>query len=267
MRCLVLAFGLALALPAQAHEWWIEPKAYVVAADATVDAGLFNGQMFKGGQFPFLPQNFVRFDLALGDLVVPVKARLGDLPALSMPPLGNGLHVAIYESAGDVVLYKDFAVFTRFVEHKDFPGALARHRERGLPETGFREFYTRYAKALIAVGSGAGQDRAFGLTTEIVALKNPYVDDIAAGLPVQVFYLGAPRADAQVELFAKDPAGIVTVTLHRTDAEGVAVLAVVPGTSYLADAVVLREPDADTAAAQDAVWESLWAALTFAVPE
>ncbi len=230
-------------------------------------AGLFNGQKFAGVEFPFIPERFSRFDLTLGDQVVPVAGRLGDVPALNMPHLGEGLHVAIFESSGDVVNYEDFAVFTRFVQHKDFPGALERHAARGLPEGGFREFYTRHAKALIAVGAGAGQDRVFGLETEIVALKNPYTDDVSGGLPVQVFYQGRPRADTQVELFAKAPDRTVTVTLLRTDAEGIALLPVAPGNSYLADAVVLREPDAETAAAQDAVWESLWAALTFAVPE
>ena len=128
-----------------------------------------------------------------------------------------------------------------------------------------RERYSRYGKALIAVGDGAGADREAGLETEIVALANPYTDDLSDGLPVRVLYQGAPRADAQVELFAKSPEGEVEITLLRTDAEGVALLPVTPGQVYLADAVVVRplEPVAE----DDPVWESLWASLTFKVPE
>jgi hypothetical protein len=184
-----------------------------------------------------------------------------------MAPLGEGLHVALYESAGGTVRYEDFEKFKKFAAHKDFRDALTRHAARQLPETQFFEYYSRHAKSLIAVGSGDGQDRAFGLETEIVALKNPYTDDIALGLPVRVLYRGAPRADAQVELFDKDGAGQVVITLIRTDSNGVAVLPVTKGHSYLADAVVLREPEAGSdAAAGGAVWETLWAALTFAVP-
>ena len=40
---------------------------------------------------------------------------------------------------------------------------------------------------------------------------------------------------------------------------------VFPGRQYLADAVVLRA--VDPAASGGAVWESLWAALTFATPK
>jgi len=35
----------------------------------------------------------------------------------------------------------------------------------------------------------------------------------------------------------------------------------------MADAVVLRRPDSDLAREKNALWESLWANLTFAVPE
>jgi Domain of unknown function (DUF4198) len=263
----LLAFLLILAGPAAAHEYWIEPTDYAVAQDSIVAAALFNGQNFAGTEFPFLPKAFARFDLALGDRIQPVAGRLGDRPALQMAPLGDGLHVAIFETPGDKVEYTDFAKFTGFVEHKGFPGALQAHAARGLPETGFSEFYSRHSKALIAVGSGSGADRAFGLETEIVALANPYTDALGGLMPVRVLYQGAPRADAQIELFAKAPDGTVLVTLHRTDADGVAQLPVVAGHSYLVDAVVLREPAPALAAERGVVWETLWAALTFAVPQ
>lgn len=257
---------LTLAAPVSAHEYWIEPIAYAVPGNSILAAALFNGQNFTGTEFPFLPQAFARFDVALGDQVVPVTGRLGDRPALLMRPLGEGLHVVVFETPGDAVEYTEFDKFKGFVEHKDFRGALETHAARGLPETKFSEFYTRHSKALIAVGHGKGADRAFGLETEIVALANPYTDALDGRMPVQVLYQGAPRADAQIELFAKAPDGTVVVTLHRTGADGVAQLPVVPGHSYLVDAVVLREPAAALAAERGVVWESLWAALTFAVP-
>lgn len=267
MRLITLLLSLLFALPAFAHEYWLEPKNYVVSVDGILTAGLFNGEKFVGFEFTYLPQGFRRFEMALGDQVVPVQGRMGDRPALSVTSFGDGLHVVTYESAGDILTYKDMELFTKFVVHKDFRTALARHAERGLPNADFKEFYTRHAKTLIAVGKGAGQDKAYGLETEIVALKNPYTDDVSQGMPVRVVYKGVPRADTQVELFQKDAAGVVTITLHRTNAGGEATLPVTKGHSYLVDAVVLREPEAgSTAATKGAVWESLWAALTFAVP-
>ena len=117
-----------------------------------------------------------------------------------------------------------------------------------------------------AVGAGAGSDRSFGLVTELVALANPYTDALPDGLPVQLLYNAAPRADAQIEIFEKNAQGNIEVTTTRTNEAGIAMIEVRPGHIYMLDAVVLRQPSAELAEKHGAVWESLWANLTFAVP-
>ena len=84
---------------------------------------------------------------------------------------------------------------------------------------------------------------------------------------MRLLYQGGPRADAQIEIFERDARGAVTITTLRTDSAGEARIPVKPGHDYLLDAVVLREPAPDLAAEHDAVWETLWAALTFGVPQ
>lgn len=267
MRLLSFLACLA-ALPVSAHEFWIEPLDYTVEADAKVIGDLVNGEAFEGVKLSYLPRRVARFDLLHADTLRPLDPRIGDVPGLQVAPLGDGLHVYAYQSTLSTVTYDDWASFQRFADHKDFPDMRARHRARDLPESDFAELYSRFAKTLVAVGSGAGTDRRIGLETEIVALENPYTDaTLGDGLSVQVFYQGQPRMDAQIELFEKAADGTVTITLHRTDSNGIAALPVQPGHSYLVDAVVLREPDPGLAARTDAVWETLWASLTFAVPD
>ncbi|SLN60407.1 Nickel uptake substrate-specific transmembrane region [Roseisalinus antarcticus] len=249
-----------------AHEFWLEPSDYTVEPDGRLQAELVNGQFFEGTMFAYLPQRFVRFDAYADGDSAPVEGRIGNRPALDIDPLAEGLNVVVYESTVSVVRYDDFEAFLRFAEHKAFDDVEARHREAGYPTDAFGEAYTRYIKTLIGVGDAEGADLRTGLETEIVALDNPYTDDLAEGMRVQVFYGDAVRPGAQVELFAKAPDGSVEITRHVADAEGVATLPVTPGYSYLADSVVLREPSADLAAERRVVWETLWAALTFAVP-
>jgi hypothetical protein len=110
------------------------------------------------------------------------------------------------------------------------------------------------------VGAGAGTDLRTGMATEFVALENPY-DDPGDTVRVQLWEGDSPRADAQVEIFDRAPDGITTIDTVRTDAAGIAEIPVRPGHSYLLDAVILREADTG-----GAVWRTLWAALTFAVP-
>ena len=251
---------------AKAHEFWLTAEDYTLAPEETLRVGLRIGSEMKGSPLIYLPKDITRFEVIQGDSTRPVEGRMGDNPALVMAGLADGLAIVVHETADSTLTYSDFGVFQRFVDHKDLTDALADHAARGLPDRNFRETYRRHAKSLVAVGSGAGADRAVGLAIEIVALANPYTDDLSAGLPVQVLLDGAPRAEAQVELFQTAPDGTVTITKHRTDADGRVTLPMQPGMEYLVDSVVLRAlPNDDPAAGP--VWHSDWASLTFRTPD
>lgn len=234
----------------------------MLPADANLVANLKNGEDFAGISLSYFDRNFTRFDVVMADNVQAVTGRMGDRPALDMGPTDEGLAIVVHETTPSFVTYKDWPKFQKFADHKDFADMAARHAANGFPDPPFKERYTRHAKALIAVGDGAGADRALGLKTEFVALTNPYAPGFDGAMQVQVLYDGAPRPDAQVEVFDRDPEGTVIITLHSTDAAGQATVPVIPGHAYLFDAVVI-EPITDT---PDAVWDTFWAALSFAVP-
>jgi uncharacterized GH25 family protein len=256
---------IATALPA--HEMWIAPDAYQIAPDDRLTANLVNGQAFEGINLPYLPRGIVNFVVFSGDDAQRVMGRPGDLPALDQDAPAEGLAVIAYQSALATVDYATWDKFASFAEHKDLGDQLARHLERGLPRDGFVETYARYSKSLVAVGAGAGADRRVGLETEIVALTNPYTDDLSEGFAVQVYDRNDLRANSQIEVFAKDPDGSVTITLHRTDDQGIARFDVTKGVTYMVDAVVLREASDAMREQTGGVWHTLWANLTFAVPQ
>lgn len=269
MRILRLAFTLSvplLAAPLAAHELWIEPLEYQVAAGGQLQAQIVNGQTFDGTSLPYLPQRFRHFIVYNGDRGVQVPGRAGDLPAMRMSAQGDGLNVVAYESTVSTIAYESWEKFQTFVDHKDFGDVRARHDARGLPESDFTEAYTRYSKSLIGVGGSAGSDTRVGLVTEIVALTNPYTDDLSNGMRVQLFFGEDVRANEQIEVFAKAPDDSVDTSYVRTDGNGIATIPVQSGVSYQLDAVVLREPSETLASTTNAVWETLWANMTFAVP-
>ncbi len=265
MRKLALIFGL-LAAPVSAHEFWIEPLAYQVETDGNIAAHIVNGQNFEGTNLPFVPQRFAHFVTFAGGRSGNVEGRVGDLPALQMDASQDGLHVFAYQARNATVDYATWEKFETFVTHKDLPLTRADHDARDLPETDFIEVYSRYSKSLVGVGSAAGADRRVGLETEFVALTNPYTDSLADGMKVQLFYRTDVRADEQVEVFEKAPSGEVLISLYRTDAQGIATIPVKSGHSYMVDAVVLRDPAAHVMADTGAVYETLWANLTFFAP-
>lgn len=249
------------------HELWLEPREFMIEANQLIEADIRVGQDFKGSPLSFSPNGFERFDIASENDLAPITGRLGDVPAVSTEPLSEGLNILVYQPVNAVLTYSEWTKFLAFVDHKNFTDARSEHTTRDLPKTGFKEVYSRYAKSLVAVADGNGSDRAFGLETEIIALANPYTDNLEGGLSIQVLYQNAPRVGAQVEIFDRAPNGEIMVTTVQTDDRGIARIDVQAGHTYMLDAVVLREPSPELSAETEAVWESLWANLTFAVPE
>ena len=265
MRPLALLLAIS-ASPVTAHELWLEPLDYTVNADAMLMAQILNGEGYSGQKLPFLPQRAALFEYTVHGETNQITARIGDIPAIKIINPIDGLYVLAYQAKNAVVTYADWDTFVQFTEHKDLANILKRHSDRGLAEEAVTEVYSRYSKSLVAVGGAQGEDNRKGLLTEIVALNNPYVDDLTSGMNFQVWFNDQPRAEAQFEVYDRAPDGTVSQTFFRTNDEGIVTVPVKPSHTYMADAVVMREPSSALAAETGAVWETLWANMTWAIP-
>ena len=173
----------------------------------------------------------------------------------------------IYQSGYSTITDREYEKFVNFVTEKGFPEVVDAHAARDLPQNPIKEAYVRFAKSLIAVGEGTGEDTARGLELEVVALDNPYTSE-GADLRFQVLYRDVPLIENKVTVFARDAGGEVTTFDLETTAEGTVSFQPVPGTSYLVDTVVIREPARDLVLeTKGAAWESLRASLTFRAPD
>lgn len=259
---LVLA-SLAWTSPSWAHEFWLEPLSFNVAPGAPVAADLRNGQRFNGISLPYLPKDTARFELSHEGGKSSYSGRVGDFPAFQSEGFPSGLLVLVHETTRSSLGYASFDKFRAFAEEKGSPEVVAHHISHSLPQVDFKETYSRHVKTLIAVGSGAGTDRVFGLRTEFIAITNPYRLAKSAPMRVELHLDGQPVADRTVTLFSKAPDGTVTSQVLHTDMQGQMTFPVSPGHVYLLDSVSFaRAADGD-----EALWETYWAALTFAVPD
>lgn len=275
LPALCLTAGLVSKQPALAHEFWIEPEKYQVETGDTLRAGLRNGEMFKGARLPYLDARIRRFETSLGDRVTPYEGRMGDMPAMVLEAEQPGLLVVLHETTPDLITYDSWEKFAAFAQAQGLFDAQEQHQARGLPSSGFGEYYTRHSKLLVAVGDGAGSDRAFDLEIEFVALQNPYdlllpEDGSAANLQAQLLYQGQARPLAQVELFERSTEDSKEARVQRhlftTDVQGMVHIPVRSGRRYLLNSVVLRPYTAPIGQTPEAVWESLWASMVFAIP-
>lgn len=266
--CIASLSLAVVASNARAHEFWIEPLRYQVNNDSVLFGVFKNGENFEGNTLSFFDRSSAYYAMAAGAEEITLKPRSGDNPALNAPaPAKDSLVVVAHESTPSLVTYSEWDKFLKFAAHKDFKTAAQDHIDAGWSQARFKESYTRHVKALIGVGAAQGADEPMGLKTEFVALTNPYTEDLMSEMSVRLLFDGAPRPDAQVEVFDRAPDGSVTITMNRTDAQGVATVPVTAGHEYLFDAVTLEPHEGASAEEGATVWKTYWAALTFAVPE
>ena len=265
---IVLAATIAAftATSAEAHEFWLEAEDYTIAAGAAIRADLRVGQEFRGNRLVFDPSRFRRFEIVGPDGALPVDSRLGDRPAVDQTVAAPGAHIVVHVTTDTVLTYDTLEDFAAFAGMHGLEDRVAEHRARGLPEAEFREVYSRSVKALIQAGpNDAAQvrDAALGLPIELVVEGDPYADPTPDSLGVVARLGGAPMSDVVVTVFAKDAEDAVSRFDVRTDAQGRAVVPLERERRYLLNTVHLRQPEAALADETGAVWESLWASVTF----
>ena len=255
---------LAAASAASAHEFWLEPHDFHLAPQDRLVADSMVGQTLEGEVLGYYPDATVHLDLTRGGETRPVTGAYEQIPAVDAPLLGDGLHVLRFQSANYQVTYETFADFAEFIDEWDQDWALEAHAANGFPTRDIREVFFRYAKALIDVGDGAGEDRPLGMPLELVALTNPYAEPAPETVRLELRYLGEPLAGGRVKVFHRAPDGTVEVTPIETDADGLVSVPTAPGFT-LVNAVVLDLASPRMQAFLGASWQSLWASITYDV--
>ncbi len=260
-----LAFSGFVPLAASAHEYWVEPREYVLDAPGQILADIRNGENYKSSNFSYIPRQFEFFKVTGPDGEAPVEGRTGDVPALSHTLSSPGLYTISYQGNFDKITFRDAAKIREYFDYEGLDGALERHLERGLAEDVFYEFYARCAKALVQVGPAGEdgrQDELTGMKFELVAEENPYTLEATDSLPVRLYLEGVPSPNRQIRIFRFD--GELENTTIITDAQGRALIPLAGGGKFLLNAVHLYEGDEDPET-EIPEWYSYWASLTFGI--
>jgi uncharacterized GH25 family protein len=259
-------FGLALlltALPAgvRGHDFWIEPSAFTLAPGERVAVRLRVGEHFRGDPVPRNPDRIERFAAVGASGETPVAGPPGGEPA-GFVALGTpGLHLLVYDS-NHASTELEGEKFEQYLREEGLEAISTLRAQRGQTGAPAKEVYSRCAKSLVAVGSGAGPgyDRTLGLPLELVPEANPYMLKEGGELPVRLDYGGKPLAGALVMALQKDrPEPRLSA---RSDAQGRVSLRLDRPGVWLVKAVHMVPAGKETGAD----WESFWASLTFEVP-
>lgn len=248
------------------HELWIDTTDFKVEKDTMINLNLRNGENFDGFSLGYFDRSIKEFYWRQNGKRFDNNSRQGDNPALQISPTDNGLVSIIYVSKPSIIKYKDFSKFQNFVIEKHSPSAVEIHKNLDFPLENFSEIYTRYSKALVGVGTSKGFDTENNLELELVALENPYTDNMDDGIEILALYNGNPRIFSNLNVFERSNTdSSVNTFVVKTNDKGVAVVEVKNDCTYLIDNVIIRPANKKLFKDRGVIWESLWAALTFSV--
>lgn len=238
-----LLLVLLAALPAAAHDFWLQPADFRPAARAETAMTLQVGHGPYRQLSPIPASRITRFEAAgpPGAADLRLDALRFDRP---------GAYVLALETDDRAQSHLPAIRFNDYLAAEGLTPAIEERRRTGRTDRDGSEIYRRCAKAILLVGPPAEDGsvtRPVGLTLEIVPERNPYALPHDAALPVRVLYRGVPLAGALVKFtdLGRDEQPAET---HRTDAEGRAAFAWPDKGAWLLNVIwtEIRPPSAET---------------------
>lgn len=227
----IFTVGTMLAIPAVAHDFWLQPTRFILPAPATVPILIYVGHGAARDRWAQLPERVILFRSIGADGMIDRKPMLtldGPRYDAEVPLARRGAYILAFQSNAA----SSDLPFLRFNDYVVDEGLtpIAAHRQRtGTERTNGREQYSRRAKAIIQVGpvdtaSVARVTRPVGLSLEIVPERHPLALKSGEPLPVRVYFNRQPLAGALIKLTDLD-ADAKPVKIMRTDRAGRAMFA------------------------------------------
>lgn len=260
-----IVLGLGFAVPAAAHDFWLQPKTFRMDQPGPLGVQALIGHSDDVSSWPTQAARIIAFNSVGPDGVTDQQANLGDdpeggalRPALAVP----GLHIVALTSIHSV---SDLPAddFNSYVEEEGVRPILEDRMARGTMEQNGREIYSRRGKAIILVGDlDAASDehitRPIGMTLEIIPLSNPMRASADDGFDFEVRYRGLPVDGALVHMQSLSKAD-ATIEPIRTDANGRASFSPGIGGAWMLHTVwasrIFHDPRGD--------YDTIFSSLTF----
>lgn len=266
---------LAASAQLRAHEFWLEPVGKPLKAGASVELSLYVGEFFEGVLVGFsTPQTASLKHIGPSGTTRDLMALVPPQPVANVKlPLGTpGSHLIAFDSQPSQIELPA-GQFHAYLHDEGLDFIKASREATGMAEKPGRERYRRHVKTLLAVGGTAGQagatgtsDRIYatrvGQRLELVPLNDPLRIAAGGALGLQLLFEGKPLQGALVKAWHKR-SGQTLIIRAITTAKGEATFNLPYAGAWMVS-VVHMVPVVGT---KDIDWDSLWANLSFVMPE
>lgn len=253
-----------------AHDFWLQPKQYWIAADALTPLTLQVGHGPFRQRSPIPARRITRFQAltpegALVDLHS--QLRLGKATEdgdfrFTKP----GTYLLVLQTDYRAQTHLPSIRFNDYLRAEGLTPALEQRARLHLMDADGSERYSRCAKAIVQVGQSALRpqrplSKPLGLPLEIVPDVSPYDVPRSRTLPVRVIYAGRPLAGALVKLTNLEH-DASPFEVRQTDYEGRASFTMPSSGSWLLN-VIWTKP---LPRSEETDFETVFSSLSFGFP-
>lgn len=267
---LTAAVGICCALPAAAHDFWVQPNEYWLAPQVTTGLTLQVGHGPFRQRSPIRVNRITRFEARSSDgSSLDLRAALHPGEAASDGELRfqtPGTYVLVLTTDARAQSHLPALRFNDYLNAEGLTPALQERERSHRANADGSETYSRIAKSIVQIGPAAAETaaqvtRPLGLPLEIVPEQSPYAVPRPALLPVRVFYEGQPLPGALIKLtnLAQDAEPVET---HRTDSDGRASFEMPKEGAWLLN-VIWTKPLPPTC---ETDFETVFSSLSFGLP-
>jgi uncharacterized GH25 family protein len=260
--CVALAAILISAAAARAHDTWLLPAKFRVAAGGKLELALTSGMAYPASETAIDPVRIERSGVRLGGetaaLAIGEKGK--DALALGGTAASAGIATLFVELHPRTLDLTPEEVEEYLAEIGAPPSVRERYMAAPAPRR-WRETYTKHAKSFVRVGE-PNADRSWadplGLAFELVPESDPTALKPGQEVTVRLLRAGRPAAGMAIGLVREgSPEGV----LRTTDDAGHATFPLPQAGRWLLRATELRPVDG-----KEIDWESDFTTLTFEVP-
>jgi uncharacterized GH25 family protein len=197
---------LLLGFIVQAQEFWLQPQKYRFTLGEEIKVDFMVGESFTGEYWDLKRQTAERMELhrssEVKDLLKDVKSTKSNNLSYKADQEGTYLltlqsNVAYIEMGGKE--------FNEHLKEDGLDNILSERKKLNQLDNPSREFYSRYAKVMVQVGTKTDDTfkKKVGLRYEIVPDQNPYSLKTGDHLQCKVFFEDKPAPHALVKVWSK----------------------------------------------------------------
>jgi len=246
----------------QAHEFWLQPRKFLYTIGEEMKVDFKAGENFEGEPWDFkkhgIEKLMLHHQLKSTDLRMMVKPEAKDKLSVKLNEEGN--YLLVMQSKNDF-LELDAEKFNTHLKEDGLEDTYEQRKKSNTLDQPSREFYARFVKLLVQVGSK--QDDTYkkvaGLRIEIIPDKNPYSLKSGDYLQCMIIYEGKPSPHQLVKVWNK----INRTTFEQdiyTEKDGTIKFPIsAPGIWMVSTVKMIPSEKAG------ADWQSMWGSLVFGI--